>query len=174
MIDRRELLKSAAMITVGRALFAGDAAQVHFGCQTNAWPIAARDFSSVMGAIQKIRNYGYEGFETGFANVEGQFDRAENARRQLDAAGVRFFGVHIFLTQYDPATSVAPADLYQRVAIGGAKLGGFANAVSPSPWRSKKSAFGRRTVTFRVKRSTRFCPPVGWTSSRSLVSKVKD
>ena len=95
MKERRELLKSAAMLAAGRALFAGDAAQVHFGCQTNAWPILPRDFSSVLAILQKIRDYGYDGFETGFANVAGQFDGAADAKRQIDAMGVRFFGVHI-------------------------------------------------------------------------------
>jgi inosose dehydratase len=133
MIDRRDLLKSAVVLAQLRTLSAADAARVHFGCQTNAWPIAPRDFSSVLAVIQRIKDFGYEGFETGFANVEGQFGRAAEARRRIDATGLRFFGVHIFLTQYDPDSFVAPASLYERVAAGGAKLGAERLILSGAP-----------------------------------------
>lgn len=135
MLDRRELLKSAAFIAAGRSMFAGVAGQIHFGCQTNAWAINPRDFANVLGVIQKIKNYGYEGFETGFANVQGQFEHAAEAKRQIDAIGARFFGVHIFLLQYDPVTSVAPAELYERVGAGGAKLGAERLILSGTPPR---------------------------------------
>jgi sugar phosphate isomerase/epimerase len=122
MIDRRTILKTAAA-GVTRALGAADPPSLHLGCQTNAWPIVARDFGSVLAVLRKIQDYGYEGFETGFANVERQFGGAAAARRQLEAIGPRFFGIHIFLQQYDPATSIAPAELYEGVARGGAALG---------------------------------------------------
>jgi inosose dehydratase len=132
MIHRRELLKSAALLASGRAFGAG-ADQLHFGCQTNAWPIAARDFARVLAVIRKIKDYGYDGFETGFANVEGQFEHAAEARRQIDGIGARFFGVHIFLLQYDAETHVAPAALYERVAAGGALLGAEHLILSGTP-----------------------------------------
>src|SRR5215471_11883471 len=118
---RRDLLKAAAVAAAGRVLRAAPA--VHFGCQTNAWAIDARDFANVLAVMRKIKEYGFDGFETGFANVQGQFGNAAEARKQIEATGARFFGVHIFLTQYDPATHIAPAELYERVAKGGASLG---------------------------------------------------
>ena len=133
MLHRRDLLKSAALFVAGPALTHGAASDVHLGCQTNAWPIDASDFSSVLAVIAKIKNYGYDGFETGFANVQGQFDSAAEAKRRLDAIGIRFFGVHIFLAQYDPETSVAPAVLYERVATGAAKLGAERLILSGAP-----------------------------------------
>lgn len=126
MLGRRQFLQSAAFLATGRT-------QIHLGCQTNAWPINARDFASVLAVIRKIKDYGYEGFETGYANVQGQFDHPADARRQIEAIGARFFGVHIFLQQYDPATHVAPADLYERVAAGGAKLGAERLILSGTP-----------------------------------------
>ena len=133
MTLRRDFLKTAAIAAAGRAAFAGSGMNVHLGCQTNAWPVDARDFSSVLAVIQKLKAWGYEGFETGFANVQDQFDHAADAKAKIDAIGVRFFGVHIFLAQYDADARVAPADLYQRVAWGGARLGAERLILSGAP-----------------------------------------
>ena len=143
------------MLATGRGLFAGPL-QTPLGCQTNAWPIDPRNFANVLAIIQKIKNYGYDGFETGFANVQGQFDRAAEAKRQIDAIGARFFGVHIFLMQYDPATHIAPPDLYERVAAGGAKLGAQRLILSGAPppdeaGRKRKADALNRAGTFASK-----------------------
>jgi len=147
MNARREFLKSlagsAAISAAARGVFAAGAPQVHFGCQTNAWPIIPNDFSSVLAVIRKIRDYGYEGFETGFANVQGQFENAAQAKRQISDLGMRFFGVHIFLTKYDPETNIAPPSLYERVAAGGAKLGAERLILSGAP-PSDDSGRGRK------------------------------
>ena len=154
-MHRRDFLKAAAAMAAGRAFGAGSAG-LHFGCQTNAWAIDARDFGDVLAVIRKIGEYGYEGFETGFANVQGQFGRAAEARRQIDATGARFFGVHIFLTRYDAQTCVAPADLYERVAAGGAKLGAERLILSGAPpadeaGRTKKAEALNRAGAFAAK-----------------------
>ena len=134
MIRRRELLKSAACLAASPRVFAAPgAAKVHFGCQTNAWKFDASDFPSVLAVIQKIKNYGYEGFETSYVNVQGQFDNPAQAKKRLDAIGIRFFGVHIFLREYDSQTSIAPASLYEGVASGGAKLGAERLILSGAP-----------------------------------------
>ncbi len=92
-------------------------------CQTNAWRIDPGKFSEVLAVLEKIRRYGFEGFETGFRNVEGQFARASRAREEMARFGMRFLGVHIFLLEYDHATSIAPWELISRVAAGAAALG---------------------------------------------------
>jgi inosose dehydratase len=46
---------------------------------------------------------------------------------------LKFIGVHIFLGRYDAATNVAPAELYARVAAGGAKLGAERLILSGTP-----------------------------------------
>jgi inosose dehydratase len=130
---RRDLLKSAAILAADASMASPKDTTVHLGCQTNAWPIDAHDFSNVLSVIQRIRDYGYEGFETGFANVQGQFDHAADAKRKLASIGIKFFGVHIFLTEYDPETRIAPAGLYERVATGAASLGAERLILSGAP-----------------------------------------
>jgi len=133
MTSRREVLLTAAGLAAGRVLGAANPARVHLGCQTNAWAIDSRDFSNVLAIVRKVKDYGYEGFETGFANVQSRFDEPAAAKAKLDAIGLKFIGVHIFLTRYDPATCIAPAELYERVAAGGAKLGAERLILSGSP-----------------------------------------
>ena len=144
MVPRRQFLKSAVSLVAAQGLFAAPAAQIHLGCQTNAWPIDARNFASFLAVIQKIRDFGYEGFETSFRNVQDQFERAAEAKSQIDGVGLCFFGVHIFLTQYDPQTGVAPAAMYERVAGGGAGLGAerliLSGAASPDEAARKRKA----------------------------------
>jgi hypothetical protein len=50
----------------------------------NAWAIDAKDFGNVRAVIRKIKDYGYDGFETGFANVQRQFERAGDAGRRIE------------------------------------------------------------------------------------------
>ena len=133
MTSRREVLLAAAGLAAGRVLKAAKPMNVHLGCQTNAWAMDPRDFSSVLAIIQKVKDYGYEGFETGFASVQGQFDDPAGAKGKLDAMGLKFIGVHIFLNQYDAATHVAGAELYERVAAGGVKLGAERLILSGTP-----------------------------------------
>ncbi len=98
---------------------------IHFGAQTNAWRIDPQDFHSFLAVLDQIRQVGYAGFETGFANVRQQFPHAAEARQRIAGTGLNFFGVHIFLPpdRYDPKAKIAPASLYEQVAVGGAALG---------------------------------------------------
>jgi sugar phosphate isomerase/epimerase len=102
---------------------AAAAAAPRIGCQTNAWPIKPGDFSSFLGVLGDLKALGFEGFETSFRNVQAQYADAAAARARIEQAGVAFFGVHIFLTEYDPRTRVAPMDLVKATADGGAALG---------------------------------------------------
>jgi sugar phosphate isomerase/epimerase len=128
------------------------------GCQTNAWAIDPRDFSSVLAIIGKLKDYGYEGFETGFANVQTQFDAPAAGRAKLDAFGLKFIGVHIFLMKYDPATHVAPAELYERVAKGGAKLGAERLILSGTP---PEDEAGRKRKAEALNRAGAFAEKLG-------------
>jgi inosose dehydratase len=98
---------------------------IKFGAQTNAWRIDPHSLDSLLAVLAQIRQVGYSGFETGFANVMEQFPNAAEARRRIQSTGLTFFGVHIFLPsdRYDPETRIAPASLYEKVARGGAALG---------------------------------------------------
>ena len=160
MIDRRDFLKAGAMMAGGRALFAKGLSDVHVGCQTNAWRIDAREFSNVLDVIQKIKNYGYEGFETGFANVQRQFGRAAEAKKQIADIGIRFFGVHIFLNQYDPETFVAGSAMYEKIAEGGAKLGAERLILSGAP---PPDEAGRKRKADALNRAGAFAQKLGLT-----------
>jgi inosose dehydratase len=96
---------------------------VHLGCQTNAWPIDPQNFSSFLAVLDKIKGYGFEGFETSYLNVQAQFPQATHARELIAKTGLRFFGVHIFLLQYDPETSIPPERLMRQVVDGASQLG---------------------------------------------------
>ena len=127
---RRDFLKSAAL-TAGSLAFApaarsaAPAGRIRFAAQTNAYPIDPRDFNTFLAAVGKLKDIGFAGFETGFRNVQSQFDSPARARDQIASTGMTFFGVHIFLggKLYDPETLIAPAALYQKVAEGGKSLG---------------------------------------------------
>jgi len=131
---------------------------VHLGCQTNAWAIDPRDFSNVLAIVRKIKDYGYQGFETGFANVQTQFDNPAGAKGKLDAIGLKFIGVHIFLNQYDGATRVAPPELYERVAAGGAKLGAERLILSGTP---PEDQAGRNRKAEALNRAGAFAQKLG-------------
>ncbi len=125
MPSRRKFIATTAfgLAAAGvRRLFAKGT--LHAGCQTNAWAINPADFSSLLTVLNTIKRLGFEGFETGFRNVEQQFGNTAPARAQIEKTGLQFFGVHIFLgNQYDPQTSIPPIELISRVADGGKKLG---------------------------------------------------
>ncbi|MEW5979925.1 MAG: sugar phosphate isomerase/epimerase [Acidobacteriota bacterium] len=92
-------------------------------CQTNAWPIEVGDFGQLLAVIRRMHSLEFEGFETSFRNLEGQFQASASAQAAIRATGVQLVGVHIFLQHYDPTTSIPPADLIQRIADGAAALG---------------------------------------------------
>jgi sugar phosphate isomerase/epimerase len=98
---------------------------VRFGVQLNAFPIDPKNFQTFLDALGEVKRIGYEGFESGFRFVNRQFANHAAARKQIEASGLTFFGIHIFLNtpNYDSATGIAPASLYEDVARGGAGLG---------------------------------------------------
>lgn len=119
MLSRRTFL---AVLPVTLAA-ARPPAAVKLACQTNAWRIDPNDFTQVLAVLGKLKALGFEGFETGFRNLQGQFGNASAARKQLEQTGLQFFGVHIFLDQYDAQTQIASMELVQKVADGSAALG---------------------------------------------------
>ena len=131
MLNRRQLLLGTGGLLAGNFAWIGlerhadDHGRIQLGAQTNAWAIDRTQFDSFLEVLKQIRSVGYSGFETGFANVISQFDDPRPARRRIEALGLTFFGVHIFLpsAQYDPSTHLPPSSLYEKVARGAAALG---------------------------------------------------
>ncbi len=101
------------------------------GAQTNAWQIA--NFDDLIGVLERMNGLGYEGFETSFRNVQMHFDKPTTANVRLINSGLRFVNIHIFMDKYDDATRIAPADLIERVAKGGAALGASSLVLSGGP-----------------------------------------
>ncbi len=163
-MNRRDLLYSvAALVATGRGFAASALAEsgmsqsdeaavaqrIRLGAHTNAWPVDPSQFDTLLAALDDVRATGYSGFETGFANFLSQSKSLPHARRQIEATGLTFLGVHIFLSEYDPVTNVAPQALYERVAQTGAALGAQrlilsgGPAVTPKEVRSKAEALNR-------------------------------
>lgn len=82
--------------------------QVRLGAQTNAWPIDPSRFDTFLQALREIRETGYSGFETGFANLRSQSKSLSSAKDAISATGLSFLGIHIFLPEYDAETNIAP------------------------------------------------------------------
>jgi inosose dehydratase len=144
-LQRRSLLKFLALGAAAGSLApalsaAGNRQQptpsgLRFGVQLNAFPIDPKNFQSFLDALAEVKKIGYNGFESGFRYVDSQFGNPAAARRQIEATGLTFFGVHIFLNtpMYDPATGISPEPLYQEVAHGGAALGAHHLILSGAP-----------------------------------------
>lgn len=123
------------LLSSARAQGQRRSSNLHFGVQLNAFPIDPKNFQTFLAALGEVQKIGYEGFESGFRFVSGQFARPESARKQIEQYGLTFFGVHIFLNtpMYDPATGIAPTSLYEDVARGGASLGARHLILSGAP-----------------------------------------
>jgi sugar phosphate isomerase/epimerase len=123
-MSRRDFLSclpAGAMLTALPRSAAASGPRI--GCQTNAWPLKPGDFTMFLDVLGALKSLGFEGFETSFRNVQGQYADAAAARARLEQTGLAFFGVHIFLNEYDPRTRVAPMDLVKATADGAAALG---------------------------------------------------
>lgn len=107
--------------------------RISFGAQTNAFAIQPTRFETFLDALTQIRSLGYDGFETGFVNLRGQAKDLPRARKQIEASGLTFLGIHIFLPEYDPQTSIAPRVFYEVVARQGAETGAQRLILSGAP-----------------------------------------
>ena len=125
MISRRTFLAALPLgaMSVPALLASPKKAGVKFGCQTNAWRIDPRDFSQVLNVLTTLKELGFDGFETGFRNLQPQFGNIAAARAQIEKIGLQFFGCHIFLDKYDDQTQTAPMDLVKTIADGAAAFG---------------------------------------------------
>ncbi len=146
MKTRRALMQEFAAIAAGAGLTAclpfpaiseprKDDTRIWFGAQTNAWPIDPRDPNSLFGVLDQVKQIGYTGFETGFANLRSSFASPLATARRITASQLTFLGIHIFLPpeKLDAATRLPPSTLYEEVGRGGAALGAQRLIVSGAP-----------------------------------------
>ena len=131
------------------ALLGAKSGAVRVGCQTNAWRIDPKNFENFIEVLGTIKQLGFEGFETGFANLRGQFKEPNSAYDRIKKTGLKFFGIHVFLTSYDPQTAIGSYGLLQDVADGGKSLGAErlivsgASTIHPLALRAKADALTR-------------------------------
>ncbi|MGA7343903.1 MAG: sugar phosphate isomerase/epimerase family protein [Terracidiphilus sp.] len=143
---RREVLQALGALAAGGTLSAleargvyaqagGTPARIHFGVQLNAFPIDTKNFQSFLDALGQVKQIGYQGFESSFRNVSGQFAAPEPARRSIEQSGLTFFGIHLFFPNemYDQNTRIAAPSVYEPVARGGAALGARHLILSGAP-----------------------------------------
>jgi sugar phosphate isomerase/epimerase len=143
-LSRRSLLLAAPA-----TLLAAKPSAIRVGSQTNAWPVDPKNFESLLGVLATIKQLGFEGFETGFLNVRSQFEHPDAVYERLRKTGLRFLGIHVFLSTYDPQTAIAPWSLLQQVADGGNALGAEriilsgGSTVHPLALRAKADALSK-------------------------------
>lgn len=111
---------------------------IQFGAQTNAWAIDPKRFDTFLAVLGQIRQIGYTGFETGFINVMNQFQSPQQAHQQIEETGLKFFGMHVFLSseRYDPTTRIPPPSLYRKIAPSAVSLGARHLIFSGAPVQS--------------------------------------
>jgi sugar phosphate isomerase/epimerase len=116
-------LSRRSLILAASAALAARKPDLRLGCQTNSWRIDPKQLSSFSSVAERVRSFGFDGIETSFRNVQEHFGTPGEVKAVLAKAGQTFFGVHIFLNAYDPATLIAPVELYRGVADGAAPMG---------------------------------------------------
>jgi sugar phosphate isomerase/epimerase len=107
-VDRRGFLKSVAATTAVSLLSqptgaraATLAERLHIGAQTNAWGVPIKEYTQLLKIAETLVRLGYQGFETNFASVSSQADRAGEVRRDLEARHIHFVAPHAGGTFYD-------------------------------------------------------------------------
>jgi inosose dehydratase len=143
------LLSRRALLTAAPAVLLAAKPSIRVGAQTNAWPIDPKNFDTLLTVLSEIKHLGFEGFETGYLNVRGQFEKPNPAYDRIHKIGLRFLGVHIFLKTYDPQTAIAPWALIQQIADGARALDADrvilsgASTVHPLALKAKADALTR-------------------------------
>ena len=77
----------------------GKQTSLKVGCQANAWALQPGDFEQLIRTIQTMKDLGYAGFECNIRFISGQFGRATEARKRIEATGMKFIGAHMSMQQ---------------------------------------------------------------------------
>jgi inosose dehydratase len=96
--------------------------------------------------LERIRELGFKGFETGYRNLQPAADNLGAVRSRLDSIGLTFFGIHIFLPEYHKTTHLAPEALYTEVVDIGSVLGAQYLILSGAPCESARAWQTRQRV----------------------------
>lgn len=111
-ISRRMFLASVPL----PLLLSAAPGQSPVGCQENAWQIKPDDFPALLDVFRKAKALGYVGVECNVRFVQGQFSRAAEARKEMEATGVQYIGAHTSMNN-------SKSDAFAQVAANVAALG---------------------------------------------------
>lgn len=150
---RREFL--AALAAAFPAL--AENKRLRVACDTASWTIAVPEFENLVRVLAEAKELGYEGFETSYRNVQGQFENWKEARTRIE---LPFYGVHIFQHEYDPKSNIPSHQLMLRIAEGAKKLGCQRLIVSGSPVNG--DAERMRWKSGALARAGRMCRDLGF------------
>ena len=133
------------------------------GMQTNAWKFTIDDFKSLLKVLEQIRTLGFDGFETSFHNVQPVFGKpAKDAKAKIADTGLRFIGCHVFLSNYDAKTNIAPFDQIEELADGAASLGAERLILSGAPV-AEEGPLDPQRLSWKsgaLNRAGRYCQPL--------------
>jgi sugar phosphate isomerase/epimerase len=119
MLTRRDILSIMPLLAVTRAAAQEQKKKVgslrKVACQTNAWQHTPGNFQELLDLLARIKRFGYEGFETNVRDVQDQFASAAQARAQIEATGLKFFGPHCNIN--------SPIESFNKTSDGAAALG---------------------------------------------------
>ena len=121
---RRQFLRTFATVSSACALgghrLLAAPAKPRVGCQANGFTLKAGDFPGLLDALRKMKAMGYTGFECNIRFVEGEFDRAAEARKRIADTGVEFIGIHTNMGNAKP--DVFPRWVEKLAALGGSTI----------------------------------------------------
>ena len=118
-------------------LFGDTVPKIQLGTQTNAWAIDPDQIGTLYSVLRRINELGFKGFETGYRNFQSVTGDLKPVQAHLESTGLTFFGIHIFLLNYDEKTHIAPEVLYTKVIETGSALGAKHLILSGSPCQSE-------------------------------------
>ena len=159
-MNRREFLIASGLSVTAFA----ESGKLKAGCQTNAWKIGVPEFRELLPVLDGIKKLGFDGFETGYRNVQGQFENLKEAKALIQKTGLKFYGCHIFQFEYEAKTNIPEWKMIERVAKGAAAMGAERLIVSGSAagddierLKWKAGGLGRAGRLCRDLRMTRLC-----------------
>jgi inosose dehydratase len=150
VLSRRAVMRASAAAFVSPLLGSTVPAQIQLGTQTNAWAVNPDQIGTLYSVLQKIDQLGFSGFETGFRNFQSVTNNLKLVRAHLESSGLIFFGIHIFLTNYDKTTHIAPEVLYTEAIETGSALSAKHLILSGSPCQSKSDLANKATALNRA------------------------
>ena len=163
-MNRREFLIASGLAAASTPVALAQSGRIKAGCQTNAWKMEVPEFRNLLPVLATIKKLDFDGFETDYRNVQGQFENLKEARQLIQKSGLKFYGCHIFQFDYDPKTNIPEWKLMERVAKGASAMGAERLIVSGAPagqdserLRWKAAGLGRAGRLCRDLRMTRLC-----------------